>query len=234
MQVLKPRITDNDINDEDQTELNCLYCENSAKRFLSEKLLNRHIQQEHQDVLNRPLHCDQCPMIFHTDEQGKSYDKLKKHKKTHEKISCEQCGATIAIAYMYRHIEQYHTANEDKKYKCPTCGRGFTDKYARNDHINVHTGERPHKCKYCPATFASQGTLGTHQRAHLGIKRKPKPKSDFGEPTPCHACGKLFNSMDQLKVHEQRHHVESQCAICGIMITNAKMKFHVKKNHKEA
>lgn len=81
--------------------------------------MNRHIQQEHQDVLNRPLHCDQCPMIFRTDEQGKSYDKLKKHRKTHEKISCEQCGATIAIAYMYRHIEQYHTANEDKKYKCP-------------------------------------------------------------------------------------------------------------------
>ena len=183
---------------------------------------------------------DTYPKVFTTDEQDKSktrrknYEKLKHHKDiVHNETTCAECGKTVTVGKLQYHIHQYHTANEDKKYHCPICNRGFTDKYARNDHINVHTGERPHKCKHCPATFASQGTLGTHQRAHLGIKRKPKPKSDFGEPTPCHACGKLFNSMDQLKVHEQRHHVESQCAICGRMITNAKMKFHVKKNHKE-
>ena len=242
MQALNPRtVDDNDIDDREiLTELNCLYCENSAKRFLSEKLLNRHIKQEHQDVLYRPLHCDQCPKIFYTDEQPdktktsrtKSYEKLNHHKRVvHNETTCAECGKKVKK--MYYHLQQYHTTNENKKHHCPICNKGFTNKYARDDHINIHTGERPHKCKYCPATFASHGTLGTHQRAHLGIKRKPKPKLDVsGEPIPCHQCGKLV-SATQLKVHEQRHHVESQCAICGKMITNAKMKFHVKKNHQE-
>ena len=88
---MKPRTVDN--NDieyrEQQTELNCLYCENSAMRFLSEKLLNRHIQEEHQqeheDILYRPLHCDQCPKIFYTDEQP---DKTKKSRtKSYEKLT---------------------------------------------------------------------------------------------------------------------------------------------------
>ena len=248
LQVLKPRtVDDNEIdNREPQTELNCSYCENSAMRFLSEKLLNRHIQEEHlkehEDVLYRPMHCDQCPKIFYTDEQPdetkksriKSYEKLKQHKdRVHNETTCSECGKTVKVGKLYYHIKQYHTANENKNHHCPICNKGFTNKHARDDHLNVHTGERPYTCKYCPATFASQGTLGTHQRAHLGIKRKPKPKLDVsGERIPCHQCGKLV-SVAQLKVHEQRHHVESQCAICGKMITNAKMKFHVKKNHQE-
>ena len=39
------------------------------------------------------------------------------------------------------------------------------------DHKNTHTGEKPYKCKYCSASFASQGTHAMHQRTHLGHRR---------------------------------------------------------------
>ena len=222
---LKPKIIDND-QEEEVISFNCPYCE---KGFRLEKQMNRHFSTEHPKEIKGPMTCEHCGKIY----IGRT--NLKAHQKsTHNEMACAECGKIVKVGKLLYHIQQYHTANENKKYKCPTCGRGFVNKQARDDHINVHTGEKPHKCKYCPATFASNGTLGMHQRAHLGIKRKPKPKSNAPEPDlPCEECGKIFRGRAKLKIHKQHHHVESQCAVCGIMVTNAKMKFHVKKNHKE-
>ena len=52
--------------------------------------------------------------------------------------------------------------------------KGFSTKTTFDEHMNVHTGDKPFKCKYCPNTFASRGTKEMHQKGHLGIKRKPK------------------------------------------------------------
>ena len=48
--------------------------------------------------------------------------------------------------------------NQDKKYKCEVCGKGFINIQSFKDHMNTHTGEKPHLCKYCGAAFASKGT----------------------------------------------------------------------------
>ena len=64
-----------------------------------------------------------------------------------------------------------HAPNDEKKFKCGVCGKGFVDIQRLNDHKNIHTGEKPYKCKYCSACFASRGTLGGHERSHLGHRR---------------------------------------------------------------
>ena len=57
-------------------------------------------------------------------------------------------------------------------YICEVCNKGFTNSQAYQDHMNIHTGAKPHKCPYCPATFASVGTAYGHRRAvHEGKKR---------------------------------------------------------------
>ena len=38
------------------------------------------------------------------------------------------------------------------------------------EHYNVHTGEKPFKCKYCQVGFGSNGTKAMHEKGHLGIK----------------------------------------------------------------
>ena len=85
------------------------------------------------------------------------------------------CGKMVKKTKILYHMKQKHTSNEDKPHKCEVCGKGFVQKRFRDEHINVHTGAKPFKCKYCSsAAYASYGTLRMHERSHLGIKRKPK------------------------------------------------------------
>ena len=89
----------------------------------------------------------------------------------HEKIPCIQCGKLIGQMLMNRHVLSSHATNDEKKYKCNVCNKGFVDIARLRDHKNIHTGEKPYKCKLCSACFASQGTHLGHERSHLGIKR---------------------------------------------------------------
>ena len=113
-----------------------------------------------------------CP---HCNLTGIKY--LKAHiQSVHEKTPCEQCGKLIGLKLMYRHVQTQHTHNDNKKYKCEVCGKGFYHKAAYLDHKNVHTGEKPYKCKFCSACFASKGTHAMHQKGHLGHRRNYSKK----------------------------------------------------------
>ena len=70
-----------------------------------------------------------------------------------------------------RHIQQVHTANDEKKFKCKICGKGFTFNLALQDHTNIHTGDKPYVCKVCGKGFANYFNHRTHERRHAGYKR---------------------------------------------------------------
>ena len=111
--------------------------------------------------------CNICSLAY------PSLQNLDKHKKAvHEKVPCTQCGKLFGGRYlMKRHTQSAHTPDDQKKYKCDTCGKGFTNNQRLSEHLNVHTGEKPFKCKFCPACFASKGTLAMHERGHVGRGR---------------------------------------------------------------
>ena len=118
-----------------------------------------------------PILCTQCDQLFPTQQ------KLNGHMRNiHIKTPCPHCGVLVTKKTLHRHILQKHTANHEKPYQCQEkdCGKGFLTKTALDEHMNVHTGEKPFKCKYCPAAYGSFGTKAMHERGHLGIKRKPK------------------------------------------------------------
>ena len=97
---------------------------------------------------------------------------LKEHIKTaHDKVTCTICGKMYGAKPMKRHIRSAHTANDQKKFKCEVCGKGFSYSHDLKDHHNIHTGEKPYKCELCPVAFASKGTYHMHQRRHLGHRR---------------------------------------------------------------
>ena len=109
-----------------------------------------------------------CP---HCDKELSSMRGLKEHiKKVHEKIPCLECGRMVGPAVMSIHM-QSHLPDELKKYKCDICGKGFPTNQHFKDHKNIHTGEKPHKCKFCSTSFASASTRNMHQRGHLGHHR---------------------------------------------------------------
>ena len=110
--------------------------------------------------------CSLCQSVF----RSRSY--LDAHKKAvHEKVPCTECGKLFGAKVMKRHIEAAHTPDDQKKYKCDICCKGFAAKQSLEEHKNVHTGEKPHKCKFCSTSFASASTRNMHQRGHLGHHR---------------------------------------------------------------
>ena len=54
--------------------------------------------------------------------------------------------------------------------------KGFIYPHKLQEHLNTHTGDKPFKCKFCNAAFASSSNKRMHERAHLGIKVKQSKK----------------------------------------------------------
>ena len=98
-------------------------------------------------------------------------------KAVHEKVPCAQCGKLVGQNKINSHIESAHTPNDQKKYKCDVCSKGFSSKQNLKDHKHIHTGEKPYKCKFCLSCFASKGNQAMHEKGHLGYKRGQSSKS---------------------------------------------------------
>ena len=124
--------------------------------------------KQHLDNVHNPEKqiCHKC------DQELNNLDSLKEHiKSEHTMVSCTICGKIYGAKPMKRHIRSAHTANDQKKFKCEVCGKGFVNSHELKDHKNIHTGEKPYKCEICPVSFASKGTHAMHQRRHLGHRR---------------------------------------------------------------
>ena len=129
----------------------------------------------------RIVKCHKCKKVF--PSQGE----LGKHQRNrddpcHKNFMrfCQLCGkGCISTGKLTYHMLSAHTKSEDRPHKCSTCGKGFVQKHALKDHLNLHTGEKPYKCLYCPSVFASRGTHAMHQKGHLGIKRNHGGKKAY-------------------------------------------------------
>ena len=148
------------------------------KSKIKEKTINKELCTEcGVSVTNLKQHLDNvhngekqiCPQC---GKELKNLHSLKEHLKTaHDKLTCTICGKMYGAKPMKRHIRSAHTANDQKKFKCEVCGKGFSYSHDLKDHHNIHTGEKPYKCELCPVAFASKGTYHMHQRRHLGHRR---------------------------------------------------------------
>ena len=48
--------------------------------------------------------------------------------------------------------------------KCDQCEKLFNDMFALRRHQNVHTGEKPFPCRFCPMKFSQKGNRQSHEK----------------------------------------------------------------------
>lgn len=91
--------------------------------------------------------------------------------------------------------------NDEKKYYCSTCNKGFSRKHNMVSHELIHSQVKPHVCSVCSSTFRRIHDLKRHEKLHTGEK-----------PFKCQYCPKSFARPDSLTRHQN-----SQSACPGLV-----------------
>ena len=61
---------------------------------------------------------------------------------------CDLCLMTFADASSLKRHGLVHKEGGD--FPCEVCGKVLKKRDSLNDHMRIHTGEKPYQCQYCP------------------------------------------------------------------------------------
>ena len=105
-----------------------------------------------------PCPQSECGQVFQSVKLLKEHLKASGHR-----YPCDLCELTYSdLGGLAFHKQNVHTADEDKKHRCATCGKGFPDKTRLGEHENLHTGRKPFGCPFCEAAFRQRTNLCAH------------------------------------------------------------------------
>ncbi|RVE52018.1 hypothetical protein evm_003296 [Chilo suppressalis] len=168
-------------------------CETCGKIFKAQYNRDLHIDRVH--MKRGRVYCPKCDIKLMSYPQ-----KLKHLVEVHgeEPLSfpCSMCDRifdtrrTLTIHRRKDHLKDY-------RYECQCCGQKFFTRFALNNHMPTHTGERNFKCKVCEKTYPRLKTLKDHMRIHTNDRRYR-----------CHICGQAFIQNCSLKGHMKSQHPE--------------------------
>ncbi|KAK8724811.1 hypothetical protein OTU49_010929, partial [Cherax quadricarinatus] len=149
-----------------------LVCTVCKERFVGENHLKKHMHSH-----DLTLHtCPYCHAYF------KKPFNLKQHIKKHEncKYECNQCQRVFTDkSTLQCHIRSQH----EKRYniQCELCLKRFYHRAHYNEHMRIHTGEKPYMCELCGKKFSWHDSVKKHMQTH-SAESKYK----------CRLCGKWF------------------------------------------
>lgn len=88
-----------------------------------------------------------------------------------------ECGKTFITKFnLKRHVTSVHL--KSKNFKCDYCCKTFSSKQNLDEHVFIHTGEKPYVCSTCQIAFRQISQLSLHKRDHnkpfMKLKMKKK------------------------------------------------------------
>ncbi|KAG8182661.1 hypothetical protein JTE90_019686 [Oedothorax gibbosus] len=113
----------------------CKFCCDGV--FSSEKELNSHLTE---CAEKKTYYCKVCPKTFHSKLQ------LEQHSSTHAEDRPYVCNA-CHMSFGYERSLKSHPCISNPKHTCTFCSMSFKFQADLDEHLNLHTGDRPHLCK---------------------------------------------------------------------------------------
>lgn len=195
-------------------------CNVCSRGFIRKADLDRH-KIIHTDNYS-PQRCAECGAVFASEAN------LSKHMHKHDRLtlSCEKCGQQFARqATLDKHVVICQTETS-----CEICGKVFKClsknlKSRYQEHMFIHTGEKPYKCQFCDRGFRDRSTRRKHERTHTGEK-----------PYPCTVCNRAFSQLRLLRNHVRTHTGEKpySCELCPLSFAKScNLKYHMRVHTKE-
>ncbi|KAL4217598.1 hypothetical protein ACF0H5_022340 [Mactra antiquata] len=202
-------------------------CEICHKLYSQRYRLRQHMNM-HLGI--KPHKCVVCSQMFSRTDHVIRHMKTQHHEM--ETFECDVCHETFekpneVVSHYINHLspdfeieKQVKTVftEEEKEiinitplesgksqYDCKLCEKTFKKPYQAREHVNSHTGNKPHKCDQCGSAYAKKDNLTTHIRmVHNGMK---------GEHT-CVKCRKTFMKKENYDAHIETCAPNHKCDIC--------------------
>ncbi|XP_054636894.1 zinc finger protein 407 isoform X2 [Dunckerocampus dactyliophorus] len=186
----------------------CKYCGKVGKSSNSMAFL-AHIRTH---TGSKPFLCKICH--FATAQLGDARNHVKRHLGMRE-YKCDICGwAFVMKKHLSTHLLGKHGIGQrkERKFECKLCERSFSEKWALNNHLKLHSGEKPYKCSWpsCHYAFLNLSAMKDHYRTHTGEKT-----------FLCDLCGFAGGTRHALTKHRRQHTGERpfKCKLCNFAST---------------
>ncbi|XP_071152847.1 zinc finger protein 62-like [Mytilus edulis] len=203
-----------------QTENVCAVCNQCN---LTEESLREHY---------RTHNLDWTPSTKYNPEKLRQlHQKDKFEMKKVASFQCDRCKKVLPETEK----ESHSLIHARYPFTCDFCFMNFEQEHYLLTHLEIHKGDKPHRCNLCGEKFATLQQLSTHRKNHEEEKNKPIKCDECGKrfrnnyslnlhrhihtnekPYKCDECTETFSRNDYLKRHKARLHSGQvfQCNCC--------------------
>ena len=173
----------------------------------------------------KPHSCSYCTAKFSSMSTVRSHEKIhaaKGHKIKSEKSEmfhfCKFCRKDFVGRQAFLNHEKLHKklVNNKSKYQqftkpknnyaCEICQKAVATPSKLIIHRRIHTGEKPHSCKYCTLKFRQKIHKAVHEKIH--VTKEHTVESDKSKMIHfCNYCNinKEFIGVEAYTVHMKNH-----------------------------
>ncbi|KAJ1328921.1 ankyrin repeat domain-containing protein 50 [Microdochium nivale] len=145
--------------------VNVFKCDRIACDYFYQGFETAELRDAHINRHERPYPCPVvgCTLVIFGFSTNKDCDK---HVRTYHPVEPGNTNFNLAPRELMP-----TGGNQNARYNCSLCGKNFTRKAIRDDHVKAHYGERPHECSLCEKRFTRANDLRRHRKQRHSGRR---------------------------------------------------------------